>query len=173
MSRIRKVASTLLRFVLRHSPPNSGDWAAAMLGELEYIESDWAAMFWALGSTMAIFRHSLRSWRGWFPGKSFGKRNLMPNGTGNRTTGILTGAAIAGMLVVCAFGAVDLLFHLFPKWDLGPMPWWMAVIVIPEIIFVVSIVLLWRRRRPMALGILLTAIILATHFAVHIATHFH
>ena len=77
------------------------------------------------------------------------------------------------MLVVCAFGFVDLLFHLFPKWDLGPMPWWMAVIVIPEIIFVLAIVTLWRKRRPMALGILLTAIILATHFAVHIATHFH
>ena len=80
---------------------------------------------------------------------------------------------MAGLLVVCMFGVVDLLFHLFPKWDLGPMPWWVAVIVIPEITFVVAIVALWRKRRPMALGILLTAVILATHFAVHIANHFH
>jgi hypothetical protein len=173
MYRVRTLASIVLRTSFRCAPRNSRDWVAAMLAELDYIESDWAAFFWALGSTTAIFRHSIRGWSAWFGKKAAGGDQMMPNGTGNRTVGILTGAGIAGMLVVCAFGAVDLLFHLFPKWDLGPMPWWMAVIVIPEIIFVVSIVTLWRKRRPMALGILLTAIILATHFAVHIATHFH
>jgi hypothetical protein len=173
MSRVRALASSVLRTAFRYAPRNSRDWVTAMLAELDYIESDWAALFWAIGSTTAIFRHSIRGWREWFVKSSVGKENAMPNGTGNRTVGILMGAGIAGMLVVCAFGLVDLLFHLFPKWDLGPMPWWMVVIVIPEIIFVLSIVLLWRKRRPMALGILLTAIILVTHFAVHIATHFH
>jgi hypothetical protein len=169
MSPVRKVASWLLCMVLRNTPPNSREWAEAMLRELDYIENDWAALLWAIGSTSAIFRNSLS---GLFKGETGGKEKPMPGGTQNRTAGILTGVLMAGLLVVCMFGVVDLLFHLFPKWDLGPMPWWVAVIVIPEITFVVAIVSLWRKRRPMALGILLTAVILATHFAVHIANHF-
>jgi hypothetical protein len=173
MSGIRNLASCWLRYVMRHAPAKSAEWAAAMLGELESIESDWGALLWALGSTAAVFKCTVHEWMEWLGRKSAGKENPMPNRNENRTIGILAGAGIAGMLVVFAFGVVDLLFHVFPKWDLGPIPWWVAVIVIPEIIFVVSVVALWRRRRPMALGILLTAIILATHFAVHLATHFH
>jgi hypothetical protein len=48
-----------------------------------------------------------------------------------------------------------------------------GVIVLPEIIFVVAIVALWRKRRPMAVGILLLAVTLGTHFIVHVANHYH
>jgi hypothetical protein len=47
----------------------------------------------------------------------------------------------------------------------------LGAIVIPEIIFVVSAVLLWRKRTPVAAGILLTGIGIAIHVAVHLATH--
>jgi hypothetical protein len=30
-----------------------------MLSELDFIESDWAALFWALGSARAIFKYSI------------------------------------------------------------------------------------------------------------------
>lgn len=173
MSAARRVASTILGSALRCVPQTSQEWAQAMLAELDYIQSDWAALLWALGSTTAIFRHGIREWRAGIRQQSGRKEKSMLNGKENRTMGIVIGAVVAGLLVVFAFGAVELLFHLFPKWDLGPMPWWVAVIVIPEITFIVAIMALWRKRRPMAMGILLTAVILATHFAVHIANHFH
>jgi hypothetical protein len=30
-----------------------------MLAELDFIESDWAALLWAAGATTALFRHSV------------------------------------------------------------------------------------------------------------------
>jgi cytochrome c oxidase assembly factor CtaG len=41
------------------------------------------------------------------------------------------------------------------------MPWWVAMIVIPEMIFIVAVVALWRKRRSMAVGILLSAVTLS------------
>lgn len=175
MPAIRTLASKVLRAVLRHAPPNSEDWAAAMFCELDYIEGDWAALFWAIGSTTAILRHSIHGWRGWFGRKSDGKETLMTNGAGKRTAGILTGAGISAMLVVCAFGLLLLANYLLPGLGLDRLEWthWLTVIVIPEIMFVVAVAMLWRRRHAMAVGILLTAIVLATHAVVHVATHFH
>jgi hypothetical protein len=46
--------------------PTAQDWANAMLRELDFIESGWAALFWALGSTTAIYRYSSRGLRAWF-----------------------------------------------------------------------------------------------------------
>jgi hypothetical protein len=33
--------------------------------------------------------------------------------------------------------------------------------------------MLWRRRKPMAVGILLSAMLLATHFVMHIMSHWN
>jgi hypothetical protein len=51
------------------------------------------------------------------------------------------------------------------------MPWWVAMIGIPEVIFIVAAVALWRKRRSIAVGILLSAVTLVAHFIVHVATH--
>ena len=59
MSTVRRFAAKLLRPVICHAPDESQDWANAMLRELDFIESDWAALLWALGSTTAIFRHGV------------------------------------------------------------------------------------------------------------------
>jgi hypothetical protein len=48
MSATRRLASKLLRAILRHSSADSQEWANAMLRELDFIENDWAALFWAL-----------------------------------------------------------------------------------------------------------------------------
>ena len=55
MSTPRRLASRLLHEVARHSSSDSRDWANAMVRELDFIKSDWAALLWALGSTSAIF----------------------------------------------------------------------------------------------------------------------
>ena len=45
----------------------------------------------------------------------------------------------------------------------------LGAIVIPEIIFVISAILLWRKRTPLAAGILLTGVAIGIHVAVHFA----
>jgi hypothetical protein len=173
MSTVRRLAAKLLRIVIRHSSGESQDWANAMLRELDFIESDWAALLWALGSTTAIFRHCLpRGLKAWF-GKLFVQQGELKN-IGKQAAGVVSGAVIAvGILAVSAFGLVRLSLFLFPTWDVGRVPWaqWLAVIAIPETIFIVAALALWRKRRSMAAGIVLSAIVLFTHFIVHVATH--
>lgn len=172
MSAIRTLASKLLRAALQHSSADSQDWANAMLRELDFIENDWTALFWALGSTTAIFKNSVRGLRPWF-GNRTGHREERMNNIGKRVVGVASGVAIACTLVVCAVGLLFLAAYLFPGWGLDHLEWthWLTVIVIPEAIFIVAAVRLWRKRGPMAVGILLSAIVLAVHFAIHVATH--
>ena len=66
MGAVRNLASQVLSTVLSHAPPEAREWAEAMLRELDYIDGDWAALFWALGSTTAIFRRW--GWK-WLIGK--------------------------------------------------------------------------------------------------------
>jgi small-conductance mechanosensitive channel len=174
MSAIRKLASRLLRAVARFSPPASQDWAKAMLRELDFIESDWAAMLWALGSAGAIFRPSIpRSLRACLEKRSDQSQGAAKESIGKKAAGVTAGIVIVLAMTSLAFVLVRQLFYAFPAWDLGSMPWWVAMIVIPEIVFVVTALALWRKRRSMAAGILLSAIVLAVHFVVHAATHVH
>jgi hypothetical protein len=50
MTRLRKLAIKISDTVIRRCPPAFKDWARATSRELEFIESDWAALRWALGS---------------------------------------------------------------------------------------------------------------------------
>jgi hypothetical protein len=50
MTRLRKLAVKISDTVICRSLPAYKDWARATARELEFIESDWAALRWALGS---------------------------------------------------------------------------------------------------------------------------
>jgi hypothetical protein len=141
-----------------------------MLRELDFIKSDWEAFLWALGSTTAICKHSGRGWRTWYRNRS--QENSMDN-MGKKAFGLVLGALSAAALVVVAFGLLWLAFLLFPSSGIDRAEWThiLTVIVIPEAIFIVAAVALWHKRRPMAVGILLSAALLATHVVVHIASH--
>jgi len=132
------------------------------------------ALFWALGSTTAIFRHSGRGLRARF-GKSPARGEEQRNNVGKKTAAILAGTTIAGALILCAFGLLRLSFRFFPALGLKRMEWThvLAVIAIPEIVFIVTTVKLWRKQGPLAVGILLSAILLAMHFVIHVAANFH
>lgn len=173
MSAPRKMAASLLGVVVRHSSCDSQDWASAMLGELEFIESDWAALFWALGSTSAILRLSvLRGLRAWFGKRSNQVEGLMSKHIRRNAAGTLSGVAIAVGVLVSGFGLVRLLFVLFPASDLQ-VQWaeLLGVIVVPETIFIVAALALWRKRRSMAVGIVMSAVTLVAHVVLHLATH--
>jgi len=44
----RRLAQRLLDAFANLAPPASREWARAMLGELDSIRGDWAALFWAV-----------------------------------------------------------------------------------------------------------------------------
>jgi hypothetical protein len=178
MAALRRLASRWLRAVVRimerHAPPACREWASAMLRELDFIESDWAALRWALGSTAAICRHSLREWRAWFKGRGREEETTMKD-TAMKVVGVLFGVLIAvAVMGAGAFAVHGVLFHFFPALDHRGVPWpvWTLALIL-EALLVVGTVKLWKKRRPMAIGILLATIIFGTHFVIHIASRWN
>jgi len=173
MSAIRRLASRLLGAAVRHSSSDSQEWVRAMLSELDYIESDWAALFWALGSARAIFKYSIpRQLHTWLGTRSNEEEGMLEH-MRRTAAGTLAGIGIAVGVLVSAFGLVRLLLVIFPAPTLKGVEsvQMLAVIVVPETIFVVAAVALWRKRRPMAVGLVLSAVTLVAHVVVHLTTH--
>jgi hypothetical protein len=179
MGAVRNLAAKLLRVSLRLAPEASRAWAEAMLHELDYIDGEWAALFWALGGTTAIFRHCLREWSfglGRVIGSLLGIQSIegerKMNSTGKKTLGVLSGVGIALVLGVGAF----FLSHPFGKMlaSMGvPRTMWshLLTILLPtELVLVFAAIWLWRRRTPMAIGILVTCALMAIHVAVSLAS---
>jgi hypothetical protein len=171
MSFPRRIATGLLRAVLRYSSEESREWAAAMLQELEFIENDWEALFWAVGSMTAIFRHSGgRIWV-WL-GRQFGYEEGRMNDFQKRAVGVISGVGIAVGVTICFMVLTHGSAHIFGFDD---SPWMMKfallMAMVMEVLFVVTVIALWRKRRSMAVGILLTAILLGTHFAMYASNH--
>ena len=54
MTLIRKFAKGALRAAVRRAAPAVREWGEAMLREMDFIESDWEALLWAIGSVMTV-----------------------------------------------------------------------------------------------------------------------
>jgi hypothetical protein len=169
----RTWASGLLGFVLRHAPAHCRDWAGAMLRELDFIHNDWAALLWAFGSATAILQCSGRGWFGRLKKRLGFEEGMKMDNFWKKTVGVLAGFGIATLLVLCSFGLMRVLALLFPELGLEHTPWMhlLTAIVIPEIAFVIAAILLWRKRRLLATGILTFGILAMVHVAVHHITH--
>jgi hypothetical protein len=57
MSLIREVAGGISRFVVRHASPGSKEWAEGLAREADFVESDWKAFAWSLGSMRVLFSY--------------------------------------------------------------------------------------------------------------------
>lgn len=53
---IRRLGSQILRVAIRRAGPELRCWGEAMLNEMDVIESDWAALRWAIGGAVSLFR---------------------------------------------------------------------------------------------------------------------
>jgi hypothetical protein len=62
MAEPRRWASVLLRWVTKIAPPPSREWAEAMLRELDFVEGEWAAFFWALGCAWVVAQYAAMDW---------------------------------------------------------------------------------------------------------------
>jgi hypothetical protein len=165
----RRLAARLLRAVLRLAPEESRDWALATLRELDFIEGDWAALFWALGSAAAILRHAASVWRSWLNRKTNKEAGM--NNTGKKALGVGLGMLSALALVGCAFAVLRIVIILVPGLEHSHWAYWLAVLAIPEAVFVIATVMLWRKKGPVAAGILATGLVMALHVAVHLTLH--
>jgi hypothetical protein len=169
MPTLRGLTVRWLEAIVRNAPPPCREWASAMLRELDFIESDWAALLWAIGSMASISRHGLRVWM------RSGEEEPTMKDTAIKVAGVLLGVLIAVALMAAgAFGVHGVLFRFFPALEHQGVPWpvWVIALVL-EALLVVGTVKLWQKRRPMAVGILLAAVVFGTHFVVHIATHWN
>ena len=165
----RRIAHRLLEALVNLAPASSREWAQAMLGELDFIRGDWSALFWALGSAAAICRHIASDWRGWLKRKN-AKEDVEMNNAGKKAIGVGMGALSALMLVGCAFGILRIADLLFPGLGLAH-GWsrWLAVLVVPETILIAGAIVLWRKKGPVAAGILTIGLLMGLHVAVHLA----
>jgi len=168
----RRWAAALLGAALRLAPPVTREWASAMLHELDFIPGEWAALLWALGGVGAIARHAARNWMQWIQRPKSSQEKLM-NSKAKKAVGIASGAISALMLAGSAFALLRITDLLFPSWGIAQTEWthWVGGIFIPEAIFIVAAVALWRKRGPIAAGILLTAVAIGLHFVIHVAMH--
>jgi hypothetical protein len=56
MTNLRRFALKILNVTVRLASPGARDWANAMSRELDFIENDWTALRWAVGSTKIVFK---------------------------------------------------------------------------------------------------------------------
>ena len=54
MTLLRRVAVWISNGVVRRASPGAKEWAEATAHEVEFIEGDWAALGWALGSVRVL-----------------------------------------------------------------------------------------------------------------------
>lgn len=55
MTLVRRVARKISGTVVRYASPGCKEWAEGLAREAEVIPSDWAALWWAMGSTKVLF----------------------------------------------------------------------------------------------------------------------
>ena len=63
MTLVRRLAVWLSETVRTNASPGCVEWAEALEAELDVIESDWAALGWALGSLRVLLVYRERPWR--------------------------------------------------------------------------------------------------------------
>lgn len=91
--------------------------------------------------------------------------------TGNKAVGVGMGALSALMLVGCAFAILRIADLLFPHLRIAHLEWphWLAVLIVPEAVFIVAAIALWKKKGPIAAGILTIGLMMGLHVAVHLA----
>ena len=92
--------------------------------------------------------------------------------TEKKIMGVSIGVLTALMLAGCLMATLRIAGILFPGLYREQSGWldWLALLAIPEAIFIFATVLVWRKRGPVAAGILATALVMALHIGVHFAT---
>jgi hypothetical protein len=148
---LRRITSRLLSLAAACAPAKFAEWARAMLGELDYVEDDWSAFFWALGSIAVLLRFStiqlllIPKWRD----------KSMIRHTGQ----VLLGAVVAG--IVCMAGSLVCIASLkvagLQLSDVR-MSQRLMFIFLLEVTYVVIATAQWHRRKIVSVGVSLAGL---------------
>ena len=95
------------------------------------------------------------------------------NSTGKKTLGVLSGAGIAIALGVGMFFLRNVIAEMLLAVGIQKSMWshLLSVLAPTELVLIIAAVLLWKRRTPVAVGILVTCAAMAVHVAVTLASH--
>jgi hypothetical protein len=149
---LRRISSRLLSLAAACAPTKFAEWARAMLEELDYVEDDWSAFFWALGSIGVLLRFStvqlllIPKWRD----------KSMIRHTGQ----VLLGAVVAG--IVCMAGSlacIALLKVAGLQLSDVRMSQRLIFIFLLEVTYVVIATAQWHRRKFLSVGVSLAGLI--------------
>ncbi|HTJ31257.1 MAG TPA: hypothetical protein VL346_12190 [Acidobacteriaceae bacterium] len=160
-----------MEWAVRISPLASREWARAMLRELDFVEGEWGALRWALGSAAVLARGAGVAW---VREQRERRRRLAMRKLESKDAGwLLVGALSTVALSLAALGLLFAIAVAFPQLGLDHAEWThvLFVIVLPLAACLGAAVWLWRRRRPAAIGILLSAVAISTHVVMHFAHH--
>jgi len=170
MSVVRKAASRWLSFVTQHLPAPAQEWAHAILREADFVEGDWTALPWVLGSTAALCRYSIS-----LELKALNKycrEQLSAKGMAKSMFPVLGGVAAAVIFLSVCIAALSSLLQA--SW-FDPVQHKLAdrllIVVIPETVYLASTLALWRRKRTFAVGILGAGVLLMAHAIAHFVAH--
>jgi hypothetical protein len=163
MSPIRGVALRVLHFVVRLAPPRTRSWGDAIIGEMDHIDDDWAALVWALGGTLTLCRCSLiehlRNLR-----KLLADEVPARRGGTHLIKSILSGVGVAG--VVLMFSMLTLATLQRTYW-VEPSQTRFAqllfAVVVPDGLCLVAALALWRPQGRLTSGILAAGAALGAH----------
>jgi hypothetical protein len=123
-----------------------------MLHELDYVDGDWSALWWALGGAMTLVR----------------ARSLSAKHLGKATAGVVTGAVMAaGIMGICLALLMQLPHMAWPELSHSSALERGLVTVGLETICSFVAAALWRHRRSLATG----ALVAGTTLALHVVTY--
>jgi hypothetical protein len=148
----RTLAESLLSALRRRASSETESWATAMLRELDYIDGDWSALWWALGGAAALWRADASSI----------KR------MGATTVGVVSGAMIAAaMMAIFLAMLVSLPRMSWPQLAHSSVLERALVLVGLEAVCLIVAAALRRRRRSFATGALVAGTTLFLHFVTY------
>lgn len=163
MSPIRGVARRVLHFVMRLSPARTRSWGEAMIGEMDHIDDDWAALLWALGGTLALCRFSLIEHL----------RNLRSLPTDEVSAQRKSTHLIKSILSGLGVAVVVLMISMLTLTTLQRASWvepnqarfvqLLFAVVIPDGLCLLAALALWRPQRRLTSGILAAGAALGAH----------
>lgn len=167
MSPIRGVARRVLQFVVRLAPPRTRSWGEAMIGEMDYIDDDWTALLWALGSTLALCRCSLiehlRNLRNLPADEMSAQRKPTP-----LIKSILSGVGVAVVVLMISMLALTTLQRT--SWvepSQARFVQLLFAVVIPDGLCLLAALALWRSQRRLASVILAAGAALGAHSIIY------
>ena len=139
-----------------------------MLRELEYVEGEWSALWWALGGTAAVFRHEAARYCARLARRIRAAKTIPVKHAGKTTARVVSGAVMTAALMAIGLATLVRLPNMSWQELLRSSALERALVIMGlETICIVVAAALWRHRRAAATG----ALVAGTTLFLHVVTY--